>query len=83
MGSMKLILGIFTIVAVVYLVAELAPPFFANYQFEDVIKTQAQMEALLDHIEGQYGSVSAYVEGLGAAPGLVDRLRSALLEPRA
>ncbi len=43
MGSFKLVLGLFTIVAVVYLVAELAPPFFANYQFEDVIKTQAQM----------------------------------------
>ena len=40
---MKLILGIFTIVAVIYLVAELAPPFFANYQFEDVVKTQAQL----------------------------------------
>ena len=38
---------------------------------------------LLQHIKEQYGSVSAYVEGLGAAPGLVDRLRSALLEPRA
>jgi len=43
MGSLKLIFGLFTIVAVVYLTAELAPPFFANYQFEDVIKTEAQM----------------------------------------
>ena len=43
MGSLKLVFGLFTIVAVVYLTAELAPPFFANYQFEDVIKTEAQM----------------------------------------
>jgi hypothetical protein len=43
MGSLKLVVGLFTIVAVVYLVAELAPPFFSNYQFEDVIKTEAQM----------------------------------------
>jgi protein-tyrosine phosphatase len=41
----------------------------------------AQMEALLDHITGHYGSVQAYVEGLGAAPDVVERLRSALLEP--
>ena len=40
----------------------------------------AQMEQLLHHIEEQYGSVTAYVEGLGAAPALVERLRAALLE---
>ena len=43
MGSLKLVVGLFTIVAVVYLIAELAPPFFSNYQFEDAIKTEAQM----------------------------------------
>ena len=43
MGSLKMVFGIFTIVAVVYLIAELAPPFFSNYQFEDAIKTEAQM----------------------------------------
>jgi RAB protein geranylgeranyltransferase component A len=41
----------------------------------------AQMEQLLHHIAEQYGSVSAYVEGLGASPGLVAGLRAALLEP--
>ena len=41
----------------------------------------AQMEQLLDHIQEQYGSVGAYVEGLGAPPGLLERLRTALLEP--
>jgi protein-tyrosine phosphatase len=41
----------------------------------------AQMEQLLDHVQEQYGSVAAYVEGLGASPDLLDRLRTALLEP--
>ncbi len=41
----------------------------------------AQMELLLDHVRDQYGSVSAYVDGLGAGPGLVEDLRRALLEP--
>jgi hypothetical protein len=41
----------------------------------------AQMERLLDHIAAHYGSVSAYVEGLGATPALVAGLRAALLEP--
>ena len=42
-----------------------------------------QMELLLDHVRAQYGSVGAYVEGLGAEPGLVEGLRGALLEPAA
>ncbi|HEX4433286.1 MAG TPA: tyrosine-protein phosphatase [Acidimicrobiales bacterium] len=41
----------------------------------------AQMEQLLEHIEAEYGSVAKYVEGLGAGPGLVERMRSGLLEP--
>ncbi len=41
----------------------------------------AQMEQLLDHVQEQYGSVGAYIEGLGAGPGLVQSLRAALLEP--
>ena len=43
----------------------------------------AQMELLLDHVRTQYGSVGAYVEGLGAGPALVEALRGALLEPAA
>jgi len=43
----------------------------------------AQMELLLDHVRDQYGSVSGYVEGLGAGPGLVEQLRAALLESAA
>ena len=41
MGSMKLIFGIGVIAVAVYLCAELVPPYFANYQFEDAIKNEA------------------------------------------
>jgi hypothetical protein len=43
MGSLKLVTGIFAIVAVIYLIIALAPPYLANYQFEDAIKTEAQL----------------------------------------
>ena len=41
----------------------------------------AQMEALLDHLQTTFGSVDAYVAGLGAGPPLIAALRGALLEP--
>ena len=44
MGTLKLVFGIFVMVAAVYLIAMLAPPFFSNYQFEDAIRTEAQMD---------------------------------------
>jgi protein-tyrosine phosphatase len=40
-----------------------------------------QMRGLLDYLADRYASVREYVAGLGADPGLVDRLRVALLEP--
>jgi hypothetical protein len=40
---MKMVFGIVIIVASVILLATLAPPFFTNYQFEDVLKTESQM----------------------------------------
>ena len=40
----------------------------------------AQMEALLDHLQATYGSVDAYVAGLGATPELIAGLRAVLLE---
>jgi hypothetical protein len=43
MGTIKLGVGIFAIVAVVYVCAELIPPFFSNYEFEDVIKSEATL----------------------------------------
>ena len=41
MASIKLIFGIFVMVAAIYLCVILIPPFFANYQFEDAIKEEA------------------------------------------
>ncbi|GAC1428048.1 MAG: hypothetical protein NVS1B11_07090 [Terriglobales bacterium] len=43
MATLKLIFGVFLIGACVYLGAKVVPIFFANYQFEDAIKTQALM----------------------------------------
>ncbi|HEX3353167.1 MAG TPA: hypothetical protein VHS34_10130 [Terriglobales bacterium] len=40
---MKIVFGIFIMVAAVILIATLAPPYFANYQFEDALKTESQM----------------------------------------
>jgi protein-tyrosine phosphatase len=39
-----------------------------------------QMEQLLDHLRAQYGSVAAYVDGLGTPQSVVEALRGALLE---
>jgi len=39
-----------------------------------------QMEQLLDHLRAEYGSVSAYVDGLGTTPAVIGALRAALLE---
>jgi len=53
MGTLKAIVGILVIVAAVYLCATLIPPFFANYQFEDAIKTEAQMSTYSTKSEEQ------------------------------
>ena len=41
----------------------------------------AQMEMLLDHLHATYGSVDAYLAGIGAGPGVAEGLRARLLEP--
>jgi protein-tyrosine phosphatase len=41
----------------------------------------AQMEALLDHLRADYGSVDAYLRRLGAGDELLAALREVLLEP--
>lgn len=41
MGTFKMFFGIFVIVAGVYVSAELIPPYFENYQFQDAIKDEA------------------------------------------
>jgi len=43
MTALKAILGIFVIVAAVYVGAELVPAYYANYEFEDAIKTEATL----------------------------------------
>ncbi len=41
MGSIKMFLGIFVIVAGVYVSAKVVPAYFENYQFQDAIKDEA------------------------------------------
>ena len=52
MGSIKMIFGIFVIVAGVYLGAELIPPYLTNYQFEDVVKNEAMINTYNTRPEG-------------------------------
>jgi hypothetical protein len=44
MGTVKLVLGIFVIVAGIYLGAALAPVYYSNYQFRDDVRTEATLE---------------------------------------
>jgi hypothetical protein len=44
MGTVKLGIGIFVIVAGIYLGAELVPVYYENYQFQDIVKTEATLE---------------------------------------
>jgi hypothetical protein len=41
MGSIKMFLGVFVIVAGVYVSAKVVPAYFENYQFQDAIKDEA------------------------------------------
>ncbi len=41
MGTLKLVLGLAVVIAVIYGLWLLVPPYFSNYQFEDMIKTEA------------------------------------------
>jgi hypothetical protein len=45
MGTFKMFLGIFVIVAGVYVSAKLIPPYFENYQFQDAIKDEATRDS--------------------------------------
>jgi hypothetical protein len=44
MGTVKLIFGIFVIVAGIYLGTQLIPVYYENYQFVDDVKTEATLE---------------------------------------
>ncbi|MBZ5574199.1 MAG: hypothetical protein LAO09_20220 [Acidobacteriia bacterium] len=52
MGTVKLIFGLFVIVTAVFLGAELIPVYYANYQFQDVIKTEATLQTYTSKPEG-------------------------------
>ncbi len=41
MGTVKLMLGVAVIVALIIVGVQVIPPFFTNYQFEDAINNQA------------------------------------------
>ena len=43
MGTIKLVFYLMLIGAVVYVGAELIPPYFANYQFQDTLDNEARM----------------------------------------
>lgn len=44
MGAIKMMLGLFVIVAAVYLGAMLVPPYFDNYEFQDAVKNEATLD---------------------------------------
>lgn len=44
MGTIKLVFGIFVIVAGIYLGSALIPVYYENYQFQDIVKTEATLE---------------------------------------
>jgi hypothetical protein len=44
MGTVKMIFGLVVIAAAVYLSAELFPVYYANYEFQDTINTEATLE---------------------------------------
>ena len=44
MGTVKLAIGLLIIVAGVYVGATLIPIYYTNYQFQDVIKTEATLQ---------------------------------------
>ncbi len=48
MGKIKLLFGLGVIVAVIYAGAEVIPPYFSNYEFEDSIKEEALHSTYLE-----------------------------------
>lgn len=53
MGSLKMFLGIFVIVAGVYASAKLVPPYFENYQFQDAVKDEATRDTYAPKSENE------------------------------
>jgi hypothetical protein len=44
MGTIKMVIGLFVIALGVYLGAELIPVYYANYEFQDVIRNEATLQ---------------------------------------
>jgi hypothetical protein len=44
MGTIKLVFGLVVIAAAVYMGATLVPVYYANYQFQDMVKTEATLQ---------------------------------------
>ena len=53
MGSFKMLLGVFVIVAGVYASVKLLPPYFENYQFQDAVKDEATRDTYAPTSEDQ------------------------------
>ncbi len=45
MKTIKALFGLFIVVAIVYVGVKALPPYFANYQFEDVIENETKMNS--------------------------------------
>ena len=45
MGTLKMLLGLFVIVAAFYVSAKLVPPYFNNYEFTDAVKDEATRDS--------------------------------------
>ncbi len=45
MKTIKALFGLFVVVAIFYLAYKVMPPYFANYQFEDVVDNEAKMNS--------------------------------------
>lgn len=52
MGTVKLVFGLLVIGASCYVGATLIPVFYANYQFQDAIKTEATLQTYTTKPEG-------------------------------
>jgi YbbR domain-containing protein len=45
MSSLKLVVGLMAIVTALVLIVELGPPYWSNYEFQDTLDTEAQLDS--------------------------------------
>ncbi|HXW90059.1 MAG TPA: hypothetical protein VEK33_05895 [Terriglobales bacterium] len=58
MGTVKMVVGLLVIAAAIYLCIALVPVYYANYEFQDTIKTEATLETYTAKPEGE---IQAYI----------------------